>query len=304
MNRSVSVCLIIAVGAACSAGAPGADKSADAGAAKSATSQASSSRDGYRFTITTTTRVESSAPGASSLPAQVMESEVRVLGGKMRMDYLTDVGPMMKKGTYAVMDSEGAALTQINMADSTGVLIDGKGVKEIVGRQSDTKMDISAVSSRTEALGPGETILGFATKKYRVTNNYTLTLAMMGRPIVTQNQVTTILHVNEEIDVIRPVFQQMTERFAASFGSGDAMRKLTELNRNMPKGFALRQEQETRMVSAGIVATTHIDVAVTKFARGGVRAEDFVIPPSIRMIDMATVMREAARAPRTALPTP
>jgi hypothetical protein len=270
-----------------------------AGGAASSASPAANAGEGFQFTLSMTTDASAGQPVAAA--GIVMQTKVRVLGSDVRMDFESDANPSMRKGSFMLMGASSPKLTVVNPIERKAIVIDPAqmaGVAGAMGGGQQMKMDVADVSSRTEELGPGETILGFTTKKYRVTNGYTMNISVMGRTTSSRTESVSTMQVSEELGSMAPAFQNFGERFANAFlgFGGDAMKKIMELNRSLPRGFALAQEQVTTATAMGRTMTTTSRLRVSAFTRGGVTAAYFVVPDGLTTVDMMQEMQ--AKLPR------
>lgn len=84
------------------------------------------------------------------------------------------------------------------------------------------------------------------------------------------------------------------------------MRVIAALNRGVPKGFAVLQDEETRSTTAGVTTVTRSTWHVTDFGRGGVSEGELSVPEGYARDDMRSMMRRegrgAARRPAIARP--
>ena len=194
--------------------------------------------------------------------------------------------------------------------DKRVISMDSAGGSPMEAMQGMMQMTVIDTSSRVEALGPGETVMGFSTRKYRVQRAYTMRMTMMGRPIDIRNESVARLHVSNDIGALDRGFDAFARSFANATGNSaggpDAMRVISALNRGVPKGFVVLQEEETRSTTAGVTTVTRSTWQVTDFGRGGVRESELSVPECCARDDMRSMMRRegsgAARRPAIARP--
>jgi hypothetical protein len=294
--RPVVTILTVAL-AGCTSG----ERAASADSAKRASTAGggASRAEGFRFRYSMTTSAPDRAGAQSS--AGTMDVSVQVLGGDVRMDFLGDANPIMKKGWYMLMTSASPKLTIVNPVAKTATVMDPAGTESAMAGM---KMDVTNATSKVEELGPGETILGFTTRKFRVTNGYTVNMTVAGQTMSSQTQSVSTMDVSEQLGATAPAFQNFGERFANAFVGlgGNGMKQLMELNGKLPKGLALSQEQVVTATVMGRSTTTTSRMRVTSFERGGVEPAVFVLPAGLTT---RTMMQLAADPPsaRTAVPT-
>ncbi len=139
---------------------------------------------------------------------------MKIRGGTARVDFATEMGPVMRKGSYMLVDAGTKQLMFVLPDDKRIISMDSAGGSPMAAMQGMMQMTVTDTLSRVEELGPGETVMGFSTRKYRVQRAYTMRMTMMGRPIDIRNESVATLHVSNDIGARDPGFDAFARSFA------------------------------------------------------------------------------------------
>lgn len=259
---------------------------------------ATAADEGFRFTFNATVRTDGAQPGVPAGPSE-MAFVTRVLGSRMRVDFGNVSDPLMPKGRYMIADVATQVMYAVTPSDRT-VIVSSLDTLPAAPSDADeqylTKVSVSDTSSRVEDLGPGESVLGFVTRKYRVTRSHTRRTDMSGRIEEARTESVATMHLTTELV---PQFARV-EVFNSMFGhdlGGSASRAaasatIRALDGSVPKGFTLLQEEERRVTRSGTTTTTQSISRMTAFARGGVPASELTVPAGYTITDMREPTRE------------
>jgi hypothetical protein len=301
-----SLCVTALSAVACSSDG-GAGKAGDAAAPAAATrADIPGSGDGFHFTYSGT--MSSASPSAKAPEARNVSTTVRVRGGKARVDFPGDMAPGVAAGTYALMDAGSATMTLVMPAKKEAMTMSpGAMAGSMQGMAGMMKMTVTDTSSKMEDLGDGERVLGFATRKFRVTTGYTMNVSMMGTTTSMRTENTSVVQVSEAVGALDAGFTTFGASFARNFGAEAAMagtgfEQLKALSSLQPKGFPLVMEQETRMIRAGDTTQTRTSWRMTELARGGVEPADLTLPEGYKVTDLAAMMKTGMEGARRAMP--
>jgi len=258
---------------------------------------------GYRLTFAGTTTTTGMVSG--SVPSQQQTYKLRMLDGIVRTDPMADVNPMFRKGMYLLHDARTGATTVVDTAArSTWIM---NAMESLAAMPGGGEITIADTSSQLEDLGPGETVLGFATRKYRFTMRYEMRMAMMGTSMSIRMASIATLQMNQEVGANDPAFDALRDRMmqsSAPAAGSRAAAQLTALAKSMPNGFAMIADQEMRMDMSGSENVIRQTLRVTEFARGGVKASDMQVPAGYTTVDMNAMMKRALEAVEAEVPPP
>jgi hypothetical protein len=240
--------------------------------------------DGYVVSMTVAVNTkEANAPIGMTL---------KLAGDKMRMEM--DVSSMlgsagggeaatMMNGAYMLAQSDGRiAMVLPNMrnpfgggATGMGMIIDSEMIKGQIRESADSIAKApSEVTVTMDDLGPGETILGHATRRYRLTHR----LTMGGQ----QEGGTAEVWMASDLAEAEAGFRKFGEAFGKSLLGGSSVDVENAIFAKMPTGFALR-----------IVATSGtetIKMEVTKAQKTSMDASEFEVPSGIQLMDIGAML--------------
>jgi len=147
------------------------------------------------FTYQMNTTAPAAQKGAAAAPAApYMTTVVRAAGPNMRIEWREGAPgiAMMKPGNYMLIRGTDKTLVMVSPQDKAAMLIDGNSLGMGAGAatnnafvkvtQKDAKFDF-------EELGAGEKILGYATRRVRMTSSGTTDVRVMGK--TTSSTVST-----------------------------------------------------------------------------------------------------------------
>jgi hypothetical protein len=300
-------------------GGEGAAKPGGDSAATTATARPAAGRgEGYTLRFTSSSTVERGRVprGADGTARTEMMGTVKLQGGKARLDFnqlpqspTSGAPSAIQEGGFMLLDAGTKRFIMVNPKTREAIQMDGDLSAAMAGPMM-PKFDVSDVTSRTEDLGAGETILGFATRKYRISNAYTLSVSMMGQTQRMRNEQVTEVQSSDEIAAFDPAFAMFQETFQNSFGGimKDVVDKLKAANPTgfAPRGFVLAQTSRNLVVANGDTTVTNSTLRVTQFQPGAVVASEFAVPADVKVVDlkqmMAESMKRAGRAAGAATP--
>jgi hypothetical protein len=109
---------------------------------------------------------------------------VRVAGGRARVDAETRDGDKHARD-YLLLDDGGRSVTVVNPRERSYSVTTGRDFEQIIGtamRAVDVAMTnkLTDVRVETERLGAGDTIAGYPTQRYRLTQEFTTNIAVLG----------------------------------------------------------------------------------------------------------------------------
>lgn len=248
--------------------------------------------DGWRFRWKVTS--DGGQRGASAQPSMT----VSLIPGKARMDFEGEQrGGMVKKGGFIILDATKGTMTVVDPEERKAMVMEPQalgGMMDAMGGMM--KMEVSDVKVATESLGAGESILGYATRKYKVMRSFTLTVTVMGRKNVTRDQSESELWVADRF-IEDKAFEAWATNFARGFGGmgGDAFKALIDAERaNAPKGTVLKSVMRSTNTDAGGKATTvTTTMEMQELKKLSLDAGLFEVPAGYEVVDLKAQLAEA-----------
>lgn len=253
--------------------------------------------DGWRFRWKVT--VQSEQKGAPVAPSMT----VSLTAGKARMDYDAEARqPGMGKGGYMILDADKGLVTMVNPEEKKAVVMDPSALGNVVGALGSSgmiKMEVSDARVDVESLGAGESILGYATRRYRISRSHTMNVSVMGRRNSSKESSVSEVWIADKF-IEDKAFEAWARNFARSMGSmaGDAMKTLMELEEaKTPKGIALKSiTTSTSTDPKGKAVTSTMTMEMQELKKTSLDASLFEVPSGYEVVDMKAQMAEASAA--------
>jgi hypothetical protein len=251
--------------------------------------------DGWRFKWKVT--VQSEQKGVPATPSMT----VSLVAGKARMDYEGEVNqPGMKKGGYMILDADKGTMTMVSPEDKKAMIMDPAAIGNAMGAMGASgmvKMEVADAKVDVESLGAGESILGYPTKRYRISRSHTMNVSVMGRKNSSkESSVSEVWMADKFIE--DKAFEAWAKNFARGMGSmgGDAMKQLMELEQaKMPKGIALKSvTTSTSTDPKGKAVATTMTMEMQELKKTSFDASLFEVPAGYEVVDMKAQLSEAS----------
>jgi hypothetical protein len=201
------------------------------------------------------------------------------------------------KGGYFIVKGGGKEMLLVSPKDKTYMKWDlaammagmGAAVNAVGGL---VKMDMSDITIDAKEIGPGPTIQGYATRHFRLTQNYTMTAKVFGRSSKTRSESTTDYYVAPSVRIANPFVS--TEQANAMMAQFDMFNKpeyknqMAAANAKMPKtGAPLRWVTTTVSTDEkGKAETSITSMEMTNIKSGNIPASEFQIPAGYSMVEM------------------
>ncbi|MEO7963898.1 MAG: DUF4412 domain-containing protein [Gemmatimonadaceae bacterium] len=222
--------------------------------------------------------------------------KVSLVPGKGRIDYVDNVPPGQKKGTFIILDAEQGTFTMVSPEDKTAMIMDPSALGNVlsaVGQTRLIRMEVSGVSTNVEKVGAGEKILGHATTKYRVTRDHQMDVTVLGRHNrTTHHSVTEMWYANDEF-IADKAFEAWSKSFTGTLNgiSGDAFKTLMEAEQKVPKGIVMKQVMKsTDTDDKGKVIENTFSMEMQELAKTSLDASLFTVPSGYQVTDMKAQM--------------
>ncbi len=209
------------------------------------------------------------------------------------------------KGTYFIVKDGGKEMLLVNPTEKTYMKWDMMAMMSGAGKMMNAvgglvKMQMSDIKIETQVLGAGPSLQGYATRHYRMIQNYSVSASMFGRTSKTRSETTTDYYIAPALKISNPFVQN--DQAAAMMGQFDMFNnpdyksQMAAANAKMPKsGVPLRAE--TKMVSTddkGKQETTTSIMEMTNFKSANFPASAFAVPSDYKMVEMPNLAAGAA----------
>ena len=193
-----------------------------------------------------------------------------------------------------VEDSSGTSVVVLLMHDQKKVMYPSRmmaQLKEMMASLADLpKMTFTVSNLRVDTLGAGETISGFATKRYRIAADIRMTMDMMGENIDQTMHVESEGDFAEELadfaDPLRDTrgFKSMTA--GMPWMDSTASAEMEKLVRAAPRGLALRQVDRVTGVTEGEMPTPTTTTTLSNIKRATFSPSVFQVPEGYTEMEM------------------
>lgn len=205
------------------------------------------------------------------------------------------------KGLYCLFDAARGRMTIVVPGRRLFAVVDSGKPDGAAARLLERTPRFSDVTGHRDSLGAGETILGFASRKYRMGMGVT----MQTMPVAAQTEAMmqvrteteTEMNVSDEISALAPGFAAFGTAVSAGvagnaawFANDTAVRRVSALL--IPaRGFPILQTTTTRLSLLGATSTSVVSMRMTSFEREPVRLEDLRVPDGYTATDLTSLSR-------------
>lgn len=157
------------------------------------------------------------------------------------------------------------------------------------------KMQMSDVKIDAQDLGAGETVQGYPTHHFRMTQNYTMTASVFGRSTKTTNATTTDYYFAPALKIANPFVSNSDQMAMASsmdiFNNPDFKNQMMAAQAKIRKtGIPLKTVTTTVSTdSKGKTETTVSTMEMINFIKTNVPSSAFAIPSDYKMMEMPSM---------------
>ncbi len=204
--------------------------------------------------------------------------------GMSRIDVTESLMPggMMGAGTYTITNAAKGTTTIVDPARRTYLELNPAELAKTAASLQQSlgglaKTEISDVSVNVEELGAGEPMQGYSTLRYRITENYTMNMTIIGRSDRSTTHSVTELWVAPQLDGI----MNPAARPAASDATGpmaDLTAKQYQAYAKVKKGVMLKRVMTMESGSEGKARPTTMTMAVENIKRASISPSVFEVP--------------------------
>jgi uncharacterized protein DUF4412 len=259
-----------------------------------ATSQAAGAQ-GLTYEMKMTLHQAGSTSAADAAP--VMAGRGQFSGGNSRMDMDASLMPLgiMGKGTYVIVKSGSPIEWIVDPAKQQYFEINVDSMARFASNAQGAlggivKTKTSDVTADLKALGPGETIQGYATMKYRLTYSATSTVSVLGRTQTSSNTTTSDIWVAPQL---AGLFNPAPRPGSQMGGNSEAAQKFAAAYAKIGKGVPIRTVSQTQAAGDHAPSMT-MTMELLNIKRSQVDPSVFEIPAGYTKIDMTPVMSALA----------
>lgn len=220
-------------------------------------------------------------------------------GGRLDIDEASkERGAMADKGGYLLYDPTSMMIVSPKDKQIVKFTFDDleKGMSALAANVPGMRVAITDVSVGFEKLGPGESLLGMSTTKYRVTQDYKLAVkvAFMNRNS-TEHIVQDYWMADEKSGFANPFARMGNMRPAGGGAFAELMSKTAEATSRMGKGIPVKTFTTTTSTNDKGEKTTNVaTMEVTELKAGNVDDALLVPPADYQVLDMGAQTKAMA----------
>lgn len=238
-----------------------------------------------------------SSTGGRGAGAGDMTQKLWADGSSAKIEFEATDNPMLKKGTYILMQDGGAKVFMVSPADKTYSRFDldamGAGLDAMAGSGVEMKIENPKMEKLSEA--KGENMLGYPTTHYRYHTTYTVSISMpMGMKTSMATDSTEDVWTTTAIDL------GTLGKSMSKLGGGAMMKeiaKLAEMEKAKATGMPLKRiivsttkstgtGMMAKMMSGGGDSTITTTTEVKEAAETSIPAATFQIPTGYSETEM------------------
>lgn len=247
--------------------------------ASSARGQATAALPGW--TVTRHLTIDSGDAGHRAS----LSTRQQVTARRMRMEFVEISGfwPVSLEGTYILIDAVDSTMTMVlpsqHFATVTGLRNSDRVKASVVVSEAHlTRSDL-------EDLGDGGSLLGHATRHYRLTTEGTLAMLVSGEKCTRPLNAVTEMWIAPDVD-LGPTQDAAAEGLAGGGGAPPTSRSGVS-PATMPKGTALRSvSKHTAPNATGKIVTATTTTDVVELASLNLDPSVFAVPADFRSMDV------------------
>jgi hypothetical protein len=213
-------------------------------------------------------------------------------GGNSRIDFVQSMAPsgMMSSGTYMITSGAKRTVTSVNPAKHEFTVID---IAELDKTASDVqaalggmgKMEVADIKVGVEDLGPGESLDGYATYKYRLTQSFTMNMTVMGRTISSPSQSTTDIWVAPQLDGLMDPSARPPESLTTG-PMAELTKQMMAAYGKMRKGLMLKRVTTTEGGSGAHKRSSTMTTTITNVKKAAISPSVFEVPAGYTKVDL------------------
>ena len=222
----------------------------------------------------------------STMTRTTMAAHGQFAGGMSRLDVTESMSPpggMMGSGTYMITKPAKGTTTIVDPAKREYMVLNpaelaktAAGLQQAMGGLS--KTEVSDITVNMEALGAGESIEGYSTLKYRLTQGFTMTVSVMGMKRGSTSHTTTEFWIAPQLDgAMNPTARPV----AASAPTGpmaELTTRLAQAYSTVRRGVVLKAISTVESSGNGKSRTNTMTMTLTNVKRAAISPSVFEVP--------------------------
>jgi hypothetical protein len=220
-------------------------------------------------------------------------------GGRLDIDEASkERGAMADKGGYILYDPTSMMIVNPKEKQILKFTFEDleKGMSALAANMPGMRISITDVAVGFEKLGPGEPVLGMATTKYRVTQDYKIAMkvAFMNRNS-TEHIVQDYWMADEKAGFANPFARMGSMRPVGGGAFAELMNKTADATAKMGKGIPVKTVTSTTSTSDKGEKTASVStMEVTELKAGNVDDALLVAPADYQVMDMGAQTKAMA----------
>jgi len=249
----------------------------------------------YDMTMTGT---HTDSRGGQAVSRPMMVAHGQFADGNARIDYQQPGGPdarspgsgLFGPGTYIIVKGAERTSYFINPAKREYMEFNSDSMSALSEKMQASlgglaKTEWSDVSASGEVAGPGEPIEGYATIKYHVVDNATMTVTIMGRRSQSITRSTTDIWIAPKLSV---AMNPMGPSLAGGRGGATSVHTeaLTAAYAKLPKGAPLKAVTHRESVDEGKTTISEMTMTIAHITTGAISASVFELPAGYTKNDL------------------
>lgn len=218
----------------------------------------------------------------------------QITASRFRMEHVQVSGMSAgngAEGMYTIINDADSTMTSVIPGQRVATVM-GLGTIFGVGAAMRPTMTSHVTTTAMEDLGPGDKILGHATRHFRYATAGTIDMTIMGQTCSQRVDGTTEVWLAPDVDLL-PAMSAAAKHFG-NMGAVDALGDQFQLGTKMPiKGAALRTISTNRHLdSAGHTTTVTSTMELVELQHGPLDAAIFTAPSDYNVMDMREMMKQ------------
>jgi hypothetical protein len=204
----------------------------------------------------------------------------------------------MSRGNYMIANSITRTVTFVDPAKHQYMELDLADLSKDAGGMGSSApsmvtMKVADVHVSMESLGAGEKLGGYSTLKYRLTENYTMDLTIMGAETKTPTHTTTDIWIAPALDALmNPSARPDVGKIAEATGPMAPLTSaIIKAYANVKPGVMMKRVSTSVSTQSGKPHTSTTTTLLSNVKKGPIPASVFDVPAGYTKVDRAAPMR-------------
>ncbi len=254
---------------------------------------------GYSYDLTTTVTRADRATGKDTT-VTFLRAHGQFAKGVSRLDFAESMNraSMMGAGNYMISNSAARTVTFVDPSKRQYMQLDLAELSRdasnaMKSAPSMVSMKVSDVHVTMESLGAGEKIEGYSTLKYRLTENYTMDLTVMGSETQTPTHTTSDIWIAPALNALmNPSARPDVGKIADATGPMAPLTSaIIKAYANVKPGVMMKRVSTSVSTQSGKPHTSTTTTLLSNVKKGPIPASVFDVPAGYTKVDRAAPMR-------------